>query len=84
MITRRQEQEWAKLGARARLEELDRERRAILDRYPDLGEPPRRKPGGSLPGRKLSSAAKKRMSAGMRKWWARRKAAGKGKGRSKP
>jgi hypothetical protein len=84
MITRRQEQEWAKIGARTRLEELEQERRAILARYPELAESPRRRPGGSRPGRKLSAAAKRRMKAGMRKWWAKRKAAAKRKGRAKP
>jgi hypothetical protein len=76
MITERQEREWAKVGARTRLEELDQERRAILARFPDLlkATPVRRGPGGSRPGRKLSAEAKKRMSAGMRKWWAKRKA----------
>ena len=77
MITVRQEREWAKIGARARLEQLEQERRAILARYPDLLKQSRvsRSPGGSEKGRKLSEAAKKRMSAGMRKWWAKRKAA---------
>ena len=76
MITERQEREWAKIGARARLEQLDQERRAILARYPDLlkDSGARRGPGGSRKGRKLSWAAKKRMSAGMRKWWAKRRA----------
>jgi hypothetical protein len=75
----RQEREWAKLGARARLEQIERERRAILARFPDLLKDvvARRGPGGSRPGRKLSAAAKKRMSAGMRRWWAKRKATAK-------
>ena len=79
MITERQEREFAKIGARARLEQLEQERRAILARYPDLLKTPdaRRGPGGSAPGRKLSDAAKRRMSAGMRRWWAKRKAAAK-------
>ncbi len=78
MITERQEREWAKVGARARLEQLDQERRAILTRYPDLLKGPvRRGPGGSEKGRKLSDAAKRRMSAGMRKYWAKRRAASK-------
>ena len=76
MITDRQEREWAEIGARARLEQLDSERNAILARYPNLRKPSpaRRGPGGSQKGRKLSDAAKKRMSAGMRKYWAKRKA----------
>jgi hypothetical protein len=77
MITDRQEREWAKIGARQRLQEIEKERRAILVRYPDLlkHSSARRGPGGSEKGRQLSDAAKKRMSAGMRKWWAKRKAA---------
>lgn len=78
MQIQRQHREWARLGAMARLEQLEQERRAILSSFPELrGAAGRRKkgPGGSVPGRKLSPAAKKRMSAGMRKWWAKRKAA---------
>ncbi len=71
-------------GALLRLKEIDEERDAILKAYPGLqrraravGMPAVRvsRRGGSRKGRKLSEAAKKRMSAGMRKWWAKRKAA---------
>ena len=77
MITATQEREWAKIGARARLEQIEKERRAILARYPDLLKTSgaRRRPGGSRKGRTLSEAAKKRMSAGMRRYWTKRKAA---------
>jgi len=73
------EREWVRLGALARLEQIEQERRAILSRFPDLlkSKPARRGPGGSRAGRKLSPEAKKRMSAGMRKWWAKRKAGAK-------
>lgn len=68
--------EFARLGAAARLKELDQERVAILKAFPGLkhGAAPRKAgPGGSRPGRKISPAAKRRMSAGMRRWWAKRK-----------
>ena len=71
------QREWAKLGAAARLAQLDTERAAILKIFPDLG-----RKGASVaavtfgkPKRRFSSAARRRMSAGMRKYWARRKAA---------
>ena len=66
--------EWARLGAKARLLEIDQERAAILREYPDLGRsgPVRTATGRSRP--KLTPAAKRRLSAGMRKYWARRKA----------
>jgi hypothetical protein len=80
MPTQRQQREWARLGAMARLQQLEQERRVILSTFPDLrrtASAPSR--GGSLPGRKLSADAKKRMSEGMRKWWAKRRArSGKG------
>jgi hypothetical protein len=70
-------------GALLRLKEIDEERNAILKAYPGLLQRARAvsmtaagigRRGGSRKGRKLSEAAKKRMSAGMRKWWAKRKA----------
>ena len=73
-------------GALLRLKEIDEERNAILKAYPGLLQRARiagaavagvSQRGGSRRGRKLSEAAKKRMSAGMRKWWAKRRAAGK-------
>jgi hypothetical protein len=77
--------ELARVGAIARLKEMDQERAALLKAFPGLDRGgsrgatatsrPRR--GGSQRGRKLSAAAKKRMAAGMRKWWAKRKAGAK-------
>jgi hypothetical protein len=77
--------ELARLGAIARLDQLEQERAAILKAFPGLdrsrarGTTPTSRPrrGGSQPGRKLSTAAKRRMSAGMRKWWAARRAGSK-------
>ena len=79
--------EWARLGAAARLQQIDAERQSIFAAFPELRrergrpaavagaeEPVRRGRGGSRKGRKLSPAARKRMSAGMRRYWARRKA----------
>jgi hypothetical protein len=79
------QREWARLGAATRLQQIEQERQAIFAAFPELrrGVPasssslptgPRRR-GGSRKGRKLSNEAKKRMSEGMRKYWARRRAA---------
>jgi hypothetical protein len=76
--------EWARIGAGARLTEIDRERAAILKAFPELrrkGAAVEPNPTGT-PKRRFSAAAKRRMSAGMRKFWARRRAedkAGKAK-----
>jgi len=78
---------WARLGAAQRLRELDQERAAIFAEFPELrrARPGALAPGGASPiaaprfkkKRKFSEEAKKRMSEGMRKYWARRKAAAK-------
>ena len=66
--------EWARLGAGMRLRELEVERAAILKRFPEL-RGARGAVAGSKAGlRKLSPAARRKLSAGMRKYWARRKA----------
>ena len=71
------EREWARRGAAARLVEIEVERAAILRAFPDvrgsagLAVPRRRR-------RKISPAARRAMSAGMRKYWARRKSQAKG------
>jgi len=76
-VTSRTQREWAKLGAQARLVALQEERAAILREFPDLarmsGSPA--VVSGLKPARRFSAAARRRMSAGMRKYWARRKAA---------
>lgn len=68
--------EYARLGALARLQQLDRERAAILAAFPQL----RRKSaltalgaGALVARRKVSAAARRAMSEGMRRFWARRK-----------
>ena len=77
------QREWARLGARTRLQALEQERAAILRAFPDL----RRAPAtiASVAGaarRRFSDAAKRRMSAGMRRYWARRRAEGRMKNKS--
>jgi len=79
---RAREREWALKGASARLIEIGQEREAILRSFPEL-----RRAGGSQKEPKLTTAvgvrrrrpkltaeAKRKLSAGMRKYWARRKA----------
>ena len=82
-----QTQQWARLGAMARLQELDQERAAILRAFPDL----RRGRPAAVAGRggradvdalgrrrrTISQEGRKRMSEGMRKYWAKRKQAEK-------
>ena len=68
---------WALLGARVRLGQMEAERAAILRAFPnlkraigtdaDFGRPKKRK-------RRISAAARQAMSAGMKRFWARRKA----------
>lgn len=71
--------EWARLGASARLIEIEQERDAILRAFPELRAAGRMSgsPRTPRPRRKLSAAAKRKLSAGMRKYWARRKAQAK-------
>jgi hypothetical protein len=68
--------QWARIGAEARLRELEEERASILAVFPELrgaGQAATRRSGGRKR-RTMSAAARRRMSAGMRKYWARRKA----------
>jgi ABC-type branched-subunit amino acid transport system ATPase component len=67
------------IGAAARLKQLDRERADILKMFPSL----RLRTSASAmalgaPRRRPSAQARRAMSEGMRRFWARRKAAGKG------
>ncbi len=87
-------QRLAKLGAQARLDQIETERKAILAAFPDLlGRRPGRKPGGRKAAEpaaavaqapkarrrhKMSAAARKAVSERMRKYWADRRKA-KGK-----
>jgi len=83
-----QAQQWARLGAMARLQEIEQERQTILRVFPDLR---RGRPADSPTGRggradvdalgrrrrTISPDGRKRMSEGMRKYWAKRKQAEK-------
>lgn len=64
-----EQHEWALLGARTRLEQIEAEKSKILEAFPELA-----KSVSPRNGRKLSPAAKLALSEGMRKYWARRKA----------
>jgi hypothetical protein len=72
--------EWARKGALTRLQEIDREKAAIFSSFPELRRSSGRG-GASLAEprkrRKMSAAARRRMAAGMRRYWAKRKAEGK-------
>jgi hypothetical protein len=77
------QRDWARIGARTRLVAIEQERAAILKAFPEL----RRGPGALVsptgrPRRQFSAAAKRRMSAGMRKYWAKRRAEGRMKNKT--
>lgn len=63
--------QWARIGAKARLAEIEQERAAILEEFPDL-----RAGADQIDSsrRRLSPAARKKLSDGMRRYWAKHKA----------
>jgi hypothetical protein len=63
--------QWARLGAQARLAEIEQERAAILAEFPDLKSGTQDRP--DPPRRRLSAAARKKLSDGMRRYWAKQK-----------
>jgi hypothetical protein len=72
--------QWARIGASARIAEIQAELAEIYRTFPDLkagrhatGGTSRITPGGARK-RQFSSAGKKAISQGMREYWARRKA----------
>jgi hypothetical protein len=65
--------QWALRGAEARLREINDEIQTIYAEFPEL----KGSRQGLEPKRTMSAEARTRMSAGMRKYWARRKAATK-------
>jgi hypothetical protein len=69
---------WARLGAATRLEQLMAEMTAIYKVYPELRRGTATPSVSSVrPKRQMSAAARKAMSDGMRKYWAKRKASEK-------
>ena len=72
--------QWAKLGAAARLKEIQEELASIYRAFPELKGQRSLAAGASLPGRpgrkraRFSAEGKAAISEGMRKYWARRKA----------
>lgn len=78
--------QWAIKGAVARINEINAELQAIYHEFPELKGSKRAaasgtvgEPAVSKKKRTMSPEARKRMSAGMRKFWARRKSAAKQK-----
>jgi hypothetical protein len=77
------QRQWARIGAAVRLQAIEQERAAILQAFPEMRHARmlsmRNVTAGpaAQPSRRFSAAARRRMSAGMRKYWARRKAAAK-------
>ena len=73
------QREWARIGAHSRLMAIEGERVAILKAFPELarGGVVTSTNGLAVPKRRFSAAARRRMSAGMRRFWARRKAEAK-------
>ena len=79
-LTREELQRLARLGAKSRLEELRREEASIHRAFPDLfaGARGRRSNGTGASGkrrRRMSAAARKAVSARMKKYWAARRKA---------
>jgi hypothetical protein len=66
--------EWATVGAATRLAQLDAERAEILRRFPNLPRRVRAALIGLRWRKQVSAKARKAMSAGMRRYWAKRKA----------
>lgn len=70
--------EWARLGAMARLQQIEQERVAILAAFPDLRRQSTFPAETELVLRKrrtISPKGRKAMSAGMKEYWAKRRAA---------
>jgi hypothetical protein len=81
-LTKQEFARLARAGAQARLEELEREREAILRSFPDLG---RATPVAPTPSRvrrkrpKMSAAQRKAVGERMKKYWAAKRAKGAAK-----
>ena len=68
---------WAQLGASTRLAQLENERARIFQVFPNLRRGRPTDFAQIRPKRRISAKARKAMSEGMRRFWAKRKAAGK-------
>ncbi len=68
---------YALIGAQLRLAQIERERAAILKQFPGLKAAAGEVLSDIRSKRRMSAAARKAMSDGMRRFWARRKAAQK-------
>jgi hypothetical protein len=71
------QREWARLGALARLQQIEEERTAILAAFPDLRRKTSlRQSSSSVPAKRrtISPKGRRAMSAGMRRYWAKRRA----------
>lgn len=71
---------WAQLGASTRLAQLEAERARILKAFPNLRRGTPTDLGEVRPKRRISAKARQAMKEGMKRYWARRKAAGKRSG----
>jgi hypothetical protein len=74
----------ARLGARARIAELIAEIDALLDAFPEIGDAPARPGRGQPVGRRrkrsrMSPAARRAASQRMKKYWAQKRKAKKGR-----
>jgi hypothetical protein len=75
-----QTMQWARIGAGARIAELQAELEDIYRTFPDLKRPGQtstvasRASADGVRKRRFSAAGKKAISQGMREYWARRKA----------
>jgi len=78
-LTRDELRRLARLGAKARLEELQKEEASIRRAFPDLFSRGARKAGATAGGRRrrrgMSAAARKAVSERMKKYWAARRKA---------
>jgi hypothetical protein len=80
-LNQEQLRQLARLGARARLDELRQEEAAIRAEFPDLFRSKRQVAdnGAAGPRRRMTAANRKAVSERMRKYWAERRKAKAGK-----
>ena len=66
---------WAQLGASTRLAQLEAERARVLKAFPNLRRGTPTHLAEVRPKRRISAKARKAMKEGLRRYWAKRKAA---------